>query len=817
MGLASAMNTALTGLAAAETTIDVVGNNLANANTVGFKASDANFATQFLQTQSLGSSPSSSGGGTNPRQIGLGTMVADISPDFNQGTIEISSSPTDLAIQGDGFFLVEGAAGEQLYTRNGIFKINSENNLTTISGNRLLGYGIDDQYQVQQTTLGPLEIPLGAAAVAQPTANVYLEGTLSPTGDAADTAEIIRTGILGDATYSAPGAGASVGLSNPPNVNGPPPTGAAGAATGGALTAGATYQYRVVFGDGTVGSITDSEGIASADIPPVTLGPGEDSVQFTNLPVDGTGSYSTRRLYRSNDGGTTYRFVAEIPDNVTTGYTDGLSDLAAAGNQQLDTSTITGNYSYYVTFADAAGGPGTGTESRPSPVIGAINVVDGRVQLRDLPVDDSGQWAVRRIYRNLAGDDNAFHFVGEINDASTAGLTFTDKSSDATIAAKAQIDLDGPRIDSGTLLTNVVRRDGDQYVRPFEEGTLTLSARKGGRSLAAKEFEIGATTTVLQLLDFMEEAMGIRTGGGPDPTNPIPDDASGAEPGGSVTADGQMRLVANNGADNAVEIGLSSMQLTTAGGTDNVDLPFSSIQTAKGESATTDLIVYDSLGIPLAVRLSAVLESRTSTSTTYRWYADSADNDPVSGSEIAVGTGLITFDGEGNFVDSTEATVSIDRRNVSSASPLEFELDFSQISGLAVAQSSLAASRQDGSEPGVLSSFIVGEDGRIRGVFSNGVTRDLGQIVLARFGNPGGLEQKGENVFSSGVNSGLPVVGTPGEQGIGNIIAGATELSNADIGTNLIDLILASTMYRGNTRVITTAQQMFDELLALRR
>ena len=103
MGLASALSTALTGLTAAETTIDVVGNNLANSNTVGFKASTANFATQFLQTQSLGSSPTDGSGGTNPRQIGLGTMVADITPNFNQGTIEISSNPMDMAIQGEGF------------------------------------------------------------------------------------------------------------------------------------------------------------------------------------------------------------------------------------------------------------------------------------------------------------------------------------------------------------------------------------------------------------------------------------------------------------------------------------------------------------------------------------------------------------------------------------------------------------------------------------------------------------------------------------------------------------------------------------------
>ena len=127
MGLASALSTALTGLTAAETTIDVVGNNVANSNTVAFKSSEAVFSTQFLQTQGLGSGPTADRGGTNPRQIGLGVKVAEISPDFTQGTIEISSNPSDLAIQGDGFFIVEGLNGETLYTRNGLFKTNSLN------------------------------------------------------------------------------------------------------------------------------------------------------------------------------------------------------------------------------------------------------------------------------------------------------------------------------------------------------------------------------------------------------------------------------------------------------------------------------------------------------------------------------------------------------------------------------------------------------------------------------------------------------------------------------------------------------------------
>src|SRR5690606_3622944 len=147
MGLASALSTALTGMTAAETTVDVVGNNLANAQTVGFKASEAVFATQFLQTRGLGAAPTDNSGGTKPRQVGLGTQVAEITPDFTQGTIEISSNPSDLAIQGDGFFMVEGSSGELLYTRNGIFKTNSENELVTITGNRLLGFGIDEFYQ----------------------------------------------------------------------------------------------------------------------------------------------------------------------------------------------------------------------------------------------------------------------------------------------------------------------------------------------------------------------------------------------------------------------------------------------------------------------------------------------------------------------------------------------------------------------------------------------------------------------------------------------------------------------------------------------
>ncbi|ASV73705.1 Flagellar hook protein FlgE [Thermogutta terrifontis] len=816
MGLASALTTALTGLTAAETTIDVVGNNLANANTVGFKASSASFATQFLQTLALGAMPTADSGGTNPRQIGLGTMVADITPNFNQGTIEVSSNPTDIAIQGDGFFIVEGPQNERLYTRNGIFKLNSQNQLITITGNRVLGYGIDENFQVQETDLQPITIPIGSEAVAKATENVYLEGTLSPTGDIATTASRIQTPILGDGRYSRPEDRLTPGYSPEPNVSSVIPN---SQSVGGGLVAGTTYEYRIVFAHGQYipgppqQPPAMSEGMYSSIIS-ATVGAGNDALELTNLPTDPTGKYDYIRIYRRTAGDTDFKYVDEIPMGTTT-YLDTKAD--AALGPAMNTTLLSGNFTYYVAFEK------DGRISRPGPISDPINVLNGRVVLSNLPTGNPAEWNNRYIYR-YSPTDTQYHLVAIVNGVTDPNVVLTDSMSDAELLTKPVLDMDGPKIIPSTKLVDVLRRDGSTYEHVFQEGVLEFSGIKGGRTLDKKQLTITNSTTVQDLIDFMVQAMGIQVPTD-DPSNPIPKSPPPdppaepqTSPGGLVSTDGRIILTGNNGKDNAIDIGMSGMLLRFPDGvTTTVSLPWTTIQQAVGESAVTDFLVYDSLGIPIRVRLTAVLEARDSTKTVYRWFADSPDNDPVSGADISVGTGLIYFDGEGNFISATNNKISIERRHVSARSPLEFTLDFSKISGLAAKNSTLMVSRQDGSAPGVLTSFIIGEDGLIRGVFSNGVTRDLGQIRLARFANPAGLVQRGQNLYAEGVNSGLPVLGNPGEQGIGTLVAGAVELSNTDIGASLIDLILASSMYRGNTRVISTVQQMLDELLSLRR
>jgi flagellar hook protein FlgE len=757
----------------------------------------------------------------------LGVEVASVDPDFSQGTLQTTSDSADLAIQGDGFFAVQTAGGQQLYTRDGQFKLNAQNQLTDASGNLVLGYGVDSSFNIQATQLQSLSIPLGSTAVAHATQNVTMEGTLSATGTVATTGQIIQTGSLGDASYSAPASGTTVAVADTPNTTNV--TTASSTGTGG-LSSSAQYQYEFVFQDANGTTQSTPSGAVT-----VTTGATDNTVTLANLPTDS--NYSSLQIYRTDAGGSTFKLLTTI-SNPASSYTDTTSDatLDAGTSPPLNTTELTGDYSYYVTFAnvpagndDANGNPLSGVESRPTPVIGPVDVVNGRIQLNNLPVPDGTQWQSVRIYRNTASDPTDYQLVSELpyNAADpTQNLSFTDNVSDAVLqgtaagmtAPRQSLNMTGPPATSSTLLTNLLQNNGGTSQSLFQVGTLTYTGEKGANTLTAQSLKITSTTTVQDLLNFIDQADGIQSNSASTAANPIPNDSSGAAPGATINAQGEITIVSNNGQDNAVSINPSAFQLTTASGTTTpIDLPFNTTQQAVGTGAIGNFVVYDSLGEAINVRVTAELQSQTSSETTYRWYADSSDNQPGSGVNIAVGTGLISFDGQGNFISATNDTVSIDRSDTPATSPLNFNLNFSALSGLSATSSSLNASGQDGFPPGQLTSFNISADGTIQGVFDNGTQRNLGQVQLARFANPDGLVQQGQNLFAAGVNSGLPVIAAPSSEGIGSIVSGAVELSNTDISASLITLISASTMYRGNSEVISTANQLWTALLNLQQ
>jgi flagellar hook protein FlgE len=111
----------------------------------------------------------------------------------------------------------------------------------------------------------------------------------------------------------------------------------------------------------------------------------------------------------------------------------------------------------------------------------------------------------------------------------------------------------------------------------------------------------------------------------------------------------------------------------------------------------------------------------------------------------------------------------------------------------------------------------VGEDGVITGGFSNGLTRTIGQIIIATFTNPEGLIDAGNNLFAVGPNSGTALITTPGNFGTGRMIGGALEQSNVDLGQEFINLVLTQTGYSAATRVIQTTDELIQQLLVLGR
>src|SRR5271154_1267617 len=147
MGITQALTTALSGLSTSQSEIDVVGNNIANVNTTGYKSSSLDFKTQFLQNFSFGSAPNGNLGGSNPMQVGLGVSAGAISTDFTTGALQATGIDTNLAIQGDGFFIVN-QDGLPVYTRDGSFQLNDQHQLVTSDGQFVQGYGVDANFNL---------------------------------------------------------------------------------------------------------------------------------------------------------------------------------------------------------------------------------------------------------------------------------------------------------------------------------------------------------------------------------------------------------------------------------------------------------------------------------------------------------------------------------------------------------------------------------------------------------------------------------------------------------------------------------------------
>ncbi|HWL95143.1 MAG TPA: flagellar hook-basal body complex protein [Phycisphaerae bacterium] len=568
MGLTSSLFTGLSGLNASQFRLDIIGDNIANINTTGFKGSRTIFQTQFARTLAAGTKPSGTQGGTNPVQIGLGATIGSIQRSFTPGSVETTGVPSDLAIEGDGFFVLRTPENERVFTRDGGFVLSADNRLLSVDGFFVQGYSVTSDFDIVPGAVGDISIPLGVLTTARGTETVQLDGTVDSSGS------------------------------------------------------------REVATQGTI-------------------------------------------------------LTSDVLYNATTG-----------------------------------------------------------VQLNDIT---------------------------------------------------------GP----GTALTNI-RTTAGIGAGLFANGdVITMSGvSRGGRDVPNADFVVGTTgTTVADFLAWMDEVVGIDTTTG-----------VGGNPGTGVTTDGRMELRGNVGTQNALSI--QAGELTSTGAT-QVPFLFNEAQAANGESTHTTFVVYDSLGSPMTVDMTLVLESRDTSTATWRFYVGSGDDSDL---DYSVGTGTVTFDGNGQFVESPSNSFLMNRVGTGANDPQSVSIDFSRLSGLAVSgDSTVVMSFQDGFSTGTLLDYSIGEDGVITGTFSNGLNQTLGQIAVATFANQEGLLARSNNVYFVGPNSGDARITPPLTLGAGKVTAGALELSNVDLSREFINLITSSTAFSAASRIISTSDQLLQELLLVAR
>ncbi len=172
------MYAGVSGLRAHQIMMDVVGNNVANVNTQGYKRNQAIFTDVLSQIVTGASAPTEDIGGRNPAQVGLGVSMSGTAQQFGQGFLQVTNRSLDVALQGDGFFIID-RAGEQLYTRAGALFLDADGRLVTSNGSLVQGWGADDTGAIDPGgTIGSIRLPIGDQNPPVVTTEVKLGGNL---------------------------------------------------------------------------------------------------------------------------------------------------------------------------------------------------------------------------------------------------------------------------------------------------------------------------------------------------------------------------------------------------------------------------------------------------------------------------------------------------------------------------------------------------------------------------------------------------------------------------------------------------------------
>jgi flagellar hook protein FlgE len=301
-----------------------------------------------------------------------------------------------------------------------------------------------------------------------------------------------------------------------------------------------------------------------------------------------------------------------------------------------------------------------------------------------------------------------------------------------------------------------------------------------------------------------------------------------------VTSEGQQVLGygATNGVINTgggiVPLQLGAGTLSPPSATTDVQLTTNLNAAASvGDTFSTPVTVYDSLGDSHTLTFNFTNTGPGAWS--YNVTIPAADVGGT-GNPVVVNSGTLTFDSNGNLETPASNVTNIGVGTTGTtgtgafadgAAPMNFTWDLynngTPLLTQVAAPSSTSATNQNGFASGSLTSFTINSDGTIAGSFSNGETENLGQLALANFANPDGLQLNGSTDLTPTLASGAAVNGIPGTGGLGTLTGGALEESNVDIATEFANLIVAQRGYEADAKAVTTFDQIMQDTIALKQ
>ena len=360
-------------------------------------------------------------------------------------------------------------------------------------------------------------------------------------------------------------------------------------------------------------------------------------------------------------------------------------------------------------------------------------------------------------------------------------------SLDATIArATANASLGG-NLDSGLSLPVIAANH--LLTTPASIGTgmtVSLSTPTSTEIASGKyhvNYTIGSGNYSVQLLDSSNNNVGA----------PV-----------SAAYTGATAVDLTNGITINLAAGLPDGTVTTTDATNGFTYTHS-VAAAAGASKETTIAVYDSLG---ASHTPTIQFQRTSNPLVWNWN--------VTLPTGSTGGGTITFTADGRYSASTVAAPVVVPGSTG-ASPIALALDLSKLTMLS-AETTISPRSQDGLAAGSVSELYGAPNtGEMYLVYSNGLKQLVGQLALAHFTNPSGLLRAGGNQYKIGLNSGEPQIGTANTGGRGAITSGYLEASNVDMAQEFTNMILAQRSFQASTRVITTSDQILQELVNLKQ